>query len=178
MTTQRNHTPRRQPQYAKYATCQPSHSASPTVTCYSTPSLNAPQETMPNSRSAKFDKILRKFVCARARTHVHVVFLPSSHVIPAKAGILMPPPLATSGPPTSFPRRRESSCRRRWQRSLLSVWITPRPQWIRRIPWSCRPGTLMPIDRTEPANRLCLTLHSAGFTMEGAAWHSPSGQYW
>ena len=56
--------------------------------------------------------------------------------------------------------------------------LSPNMDRIRRIPWSCRPRTLTPIDRTEPANRLCLTLHSAGFTMEGAAWHSPSGQYW
>ena len=144
MTTQRNHTQRRQPQYAKYATCQPSHSAPPTVTCYSTPSLNAPQETMPNSRSAKFDRTLQNptksygnsCVRVRARTRAWCFSSRHSHTLPRHS--------RESGNPRARPR---------WRRYLLSAWIAPRPQQIRRITWSRRPRTLMPIDRTEPSER-------------------------
>ena len=43
--------------------------------------------------------------------------------------------------------------RPRWRRYLLSAWNAPRPQQIRRITWSRRPRTLMPIDRREPSER-------------------------
>ena len=84
---------------------------------HSAPNRNAPQETAPLAVSkirqnpTESYKILRKFVCARARTrawcfsprHSHEGGNPhaaagnkwSSPVIPTKAGILMPPPLAT-----------------------------------------------------------------------------------
>ena len=53
----RNHTQRRQPQCAKHPNCRPCRSAPQIVTRHSTPNRSAPQEPMPNSRSAGFDTI-------------------------------------------------------------------------------------------------------------------------
>ena len=149
MTTTQNHIPRRQPQCTKHPTCQPMHSARATLTHHPTPNRLAPQETTPNSPSAKFDGMRHN------PTECHTM---QRKLVPARAHARV------GGNGVPFP------C------SLHG--LRPGPQRIRRTAWSCRPLTLMPIDRTEPTNRLCLTLHSAGFTMEGAAWHSPSGQYW
>ena len=76
MTTPSNHTQRRQPQVRNM---QPADRVTPRPkpsTCHSTPNRRARQETMPNSRSAKFGRILqnatgfdepqRKLVHARA----------------------------------------------------------------------------------------------------------------
>ena len=53
MTTPRNHIMRRQPLCAKHADCRPR----PTVSLHSAPNRSAPQEPMPNSRSAGFDRM-------------------------------------------------------------------------------------------------------------------------
>ena len=116
MTTPQNHIPRRQPQCTKHPTCQPRHSARPTLTRHPTPNRRAPQETTPNSPSAKFGRIRhnpteshtmqRKLVPARTRARG----IPSRH---SREG----------GNPRARPR----------SVSLLSAWTAPRPQRIRRI---------------------------------------------
>ncbi len=93
MTTPQNHIPRRQPQCTKHPTCQPRHSATQTVARHPTPNRRAPQETTPNSPSAKFDRMRHN------PTESHTM---QRKLVPARTRARHPLP--------SFPRRRESSC--------------------------------------------------------------------
>ena len=126
-------------------------------------------QTRGQQNSTESYKILRKLVCARARTRARGVSPPviptHSPVIPAKAGILVPLPLAYNKwsspviPALSHVIPAKAGIlvpARAGDVSLLSAWNAPRPQQIRRITWSRRPRTLMPIDRTEPSERWSL----------------------
>ena len=57
MTTLRNHTHEEPGTCAKYANYRPRHSARPAVDRHSAPNRSAIQETISNSRSAKFDRM-------------------------------------------------------------------------------------------------------------------------
>ena len=149
MTTPRNHIPRRQPQCTKHPTCQPRHNARATLTRHPTPNRLAPQEPTPNSPSAKFNRIRHN------PTECHTM---QRKLVPARA------------------HAREATAFRFLALGMDCAQAAA--DSTRPLDSSCRPLALTPIDRTERTNRLCLTLHSTGFTMEGAAWHSPSGQYW
>ena len=82
---------RRQPQCAKHAICRPCRSAPRTVTRHSTPNRSAPQEPMPNSRSAGFDTIRHNPTksnensCVRTRARGNGVPFPfSGHGLPPR----------------------------------------------------------------------------------------------
>ena len=87
-------------------------------------SPRAHQETMPNSRSAEFGKILQKATGFDE---------PQRKLVPARAH-------AREGQRRSV--------------GLLSARLAPSPQRIGRIPWNCSLRAVMPTDRTEPLWRL------------------------
>ena len=114
-TTPSNHTREEAAAYAKHANSQPRHSAPSTVTRHPAPNRSAPQDTTPNSPSAKFDKMqhnptgCNENSCAHAREATAFRFLPLG--MDLRPGGLDMPPTSFPHPPTSFPRRRESTLR-------------------------------------------------------------------
>ena len=92
------------------------------------PSSRPPQNP---TKSTESDKIRRKLVCAR------------SSYSRARARARHPLP-SFPHTPTSFPRRRESSCPPAFR------WISLGMNRIRHIAWICRPIAAMPINHTEP----------------------------
>ena len=92
---------------------------------------------------------------------------PTTHVIPAKAGIYPAVSKLSKRRPlsrrlqnsTQYDRVRRTTTktrartRARQRRSVffLSARVAPESQRIRRIAWSCRPLSIMPIHQTEPA---------------------------